>query len=387
MDARRKTEDNHWLGDSEVAGLIRARDWSRSALGPIATWSQRLRTVLDICLNSSSPVAIYWGSELITLYNDTCAQLIGDKHPDALGMPAPVLYSDIWSSIGPLFMTTLLQGISTGSRNQPLPINRDGHYEEHLFDFTVNPVRDERGRICGLIVFAFEISDHVLTTKRLAAERDRLQQLQAHQRVLVAELQHRTRNLLAVVRAIASQTFAGGPDTGALSTFLERLNALARAQGLISRADRDRVKLEEIVWAELAAYAEGSRSRLEIHGPTVRLANHQVQTMALALHELVTNALKYGALKSPTAKLSVTWETWLAARGQQRFALLWRESGVVMPPQGQTQRGHGRELIENALRFSLNADTQLVFGADGVWCRIELPVDGSGRTALDPDPP
>jgi two-component system CheB/CheR fusion protein len=214
-----------------------------------------------------------------------------------------------------------------------------------------------------------------------------LQQLQAHQRVLVAELQHRTRNLLAVVRAIASQTFAGSANGVALDAFLERLSALARAQGLISRADHERVKLEEIVWAELAAYAVSSRSRLEVHGPTVRLANHQVQTVALALHELVTNALKYGALKSATGKLSVTWETWLGAKGQQRFALLWRESGVPIPPEAAAQRGHGRELIEKSLRFSLNAETQMVFGADGVWCRIEMPVDGSGRAALDPDPP
>jgi two-component system CheB/CheR fusion protein len=138
------------------------------------------------------------------------------------------------------------------------------------------------------------------------------------------------------------------------------------------------------VRAELEAYAQTNGSRLEIHGPTVRLSSHQVQIIALALHELVTNAVKYGALQAPDARLSVTWETWLGAQGRQRLALLWRESGVQMPPHAGIRRGQGRELIENALRFSLHADTQLVFGDDGVWCRIELPVERRGADRLDP---
>jgi two-component system, chemotaxis family, CheB/CheR fusion protein len=202
--------------------------------------------------------------------------------------------------------------------------------------------------------------------------------------VLVSELQHRTRNLLAVVRAIAAHSFAGQIADCALDGFFQRLSSLGRVQGLISRAEGERVKLADIVRAELEAYGHTARLRLEMHGPTVRLANHQVQVIALALHELVTNAVKYGALQAPEGKLSVTWETWLGAQGRQRLALLWRESGVTMPPHAGMRRGQGRELIENALRFSLHADTQLVFAEDGVWCRIELPVDRRGGDRLDP---
>ncbi len=95
-------------------------------------------------------------------------------------------------------------------------------------------------------------------------------------------------------------------------------------------------------------------------------------------------AVQYGALQAPEGRLSVTWETWLGAQGRQRLALLWRESGVRMPPHASIRRGQGRELIENALRFSLHADTQLVFSDDGVWCRIELPVDRRSAERLDP---
>src|SRR5262245_23728670 len=384
MDARRKNETLGWLGDSEVAALIRERDWSRTSLGPIELWPGALRTALGICLHSTTPVAVYWGSELITLYNDVCAQFIGDLHPRSLGVPARTLYADIWETIGPLFLTAFEQGVPTASRNQRIPLKHAGQYEEVRHDVSVNPVHDDNGVVAGIMVLAFDITDHVRTTRALPEEREELQRLHSQQRVLVSELQHRTRNLLAVVRAIASHSFAGHMNGGALDGFFERLSSLGRVQGLISRAEGERVKLSDIVRAELEAYAHCARSRLEVHGPTVRLANHQVQVIALALHELVTNAVKYGALQAPEGRLSVTWETWLGAQGRQRLALLWRESGVPMPPRAGMRWGQGRELIENALRFSLHADTQLVFGEDGVWCRIELPIDRRVTDRLDP---
>lgn len=384
MDARRKIETLGWLGDGELATLIRERDWSRTPLGPIESWPGCLRTALGICLHSSTPVAVYWGRELITLYNDVCAQFIGDKHPNALGKPASVLYADIWSTVGPFLTTAFLQGVPTGSRNERIPLKHQAACDEVRHDFTANPIHDENGAVAGVIVFAFDVTDHVRTARALSDEMAELQRLQAQQRVLVSELQHRTRNLLAVVRAIATHSFAGHVGNGALDGFFERLSSLGRVQGLISRAEGERVKLADVVRAELEAHAQIARSRLEVHGPTVRLASHQVQIIALALHELVTNAVKYGALQAPEGRLSITWETWLGAQGRQRLALMWRESGVRMPPHAGIRRGQGRELIENALRFSLHADTQLVFGTDGVWCRIELPIDRRGADRLDP---
>jgi len=384
MDARRKNETLGWLGDGEVAALIRERDWSRSPLGPIERWPGCLRTALGICLHSTTPIAVYWGSELITLYNDVCAQYIGNNHPRALGTPARVLYADIWATVGPLLMIAFEQGVPTASRNQRIPLQHESQCDDLRHDFSVNPIHDESGSVAGIMVIAFDITDHIRTTRALADEMAQLQRLQSQQRVLVSELQHRTRNLLAVVRAIATHSLAGHASDGALDGFFERLSSLGRVQGLISRAEDERVKLADIVRAELEAYAHATRSRLEMHGPTVRLASHQVQIIALALHELVTNAVKYGALQAPEGRLSVTWETWLGAQGRQRLALLWRESGVPMPPHAGVRRGQGRELIENALRFSLHADTQLVFGEDGVWCRIELPIERRVADRLDP---
>src|SRR5262245_57964011 len=122
MDARRKHETLDWLGDGEIAELIRTRDWSRTPLGPVERWPGSLRTVLGICLHSTTPVAIYWGRELITLYNDVCAQFNGDKHPHAFGQPARLLYADIWETLGPILTTTFERGVPTSSRNQRLPL-------------------------------------------------------------------------------------------------------------------------------------------------------------------------------------------------------------------------------------------------------------------------
>lgn len=492
-----------------MAVLVRAHDWSATALGPTSSWPQSLETALGICLESISPVGICWGRELIALYNDAWQTLLGNRHPAALGSRAGEVFPEIWSALEPRVATTLASGQATEARNQRLRLERDGYAEDRWFDFTFNPIPDGAGGTGGVFVIAFEITDHVRaaselriseqrfrtlaeattnalyrvdatgtylvevyggvipphpreaapssswlvdyvhpddreetlvgwqhalatgtpyrrelrarradgswgwvlshavpvrdeagvvvewigsatdinerkrTEEALAADVCGLQQLRDQQRVLVGELQHRTRNLLAVVRAIASQTFAHRGDDDTLESFLERLSSLGRVQGLLSRAEGERVKLFDIVHAELQAHGDGYGSRLEIHGSDVRLSSHQVQTIALALHELLTNALKYGALKAPAGRLSVTWETWLAASGRPRLALMWRESGVAMPPAAPARRGHGRELIEEALRFSLRAETQLVFGSDGVWCRIELPLDVTSHSVLD----
>lgn len=510
MDAKRKDDPQAWLGKGEMAEAIRTHDWSETPLGDIENWPQSLKTALGICLRCPSPVAVYWGSDFITLYNDVCMRLMGAEHPTALGRPARALPARLWEIFGAMLTAAFTQGTSSFSRNQPAPLSPCSPSEECRFDFTANPIADETGAIRGVFIIAFDITsyvrtaaelriseqrfrtlaeatatalyrldapatnlveviggtlpqhsrhdapignwleeyihpdDHVATRaawkhavetgsphrlelrvmqsdgswrwtlseavpvksetgeivewigaatdiderkradQALAADLEQMQRLQTQQRVLVAELQHRTRNLLAVVRAIASQTFIGRGDECALESFLQRLGSLGRVQGLISRAEGDRVKLADIVWAELEAHGDGWRSRLEVHGPQVRLSSHQVQIVALALHELITNAVKYGALKAPAGRLSVTWETWLSGRGSPRLAIMWRESGVPMPVDASSRRGHGRELIEDALRFSLRADTQLVFGSDGVWCRIELPLDANHHRVLDP---
>ena len=161
------------------------------------------------------------------------------------------------------------------------------------------------------------------------------------------------------------------------------MSALARVQGLLSRLnEHDRVTFDEVVEAELAAM-DGAADRVSLDGPKgVRLRSSMVQTLAMALHELATNALKYGALGQPGARLSIAWslvsnddepkEHWLH--------IDWRESGVSMPRAGSAPRGtgQGRELIERALPYQLSARTSYELGPDGVHCTITIPVSTTG---------
>lgn len=216
---------------------------------------------------------------------------------------------------------------------------------------------DEEGRPVRMIGAMVE------TTERRAWEE--------RQKVLVHELQHRSRNVLGVVAAIAGRTLRQG---GSVQAFEERLQALSRAQALLSQQGSDTVTVNALMQAELAAYAAADSSQVRFSGPEVHLTSRQVQNFALALHELTTNAVKYGALKDEAGRLSVAWETQSDRRGRPRLALTWIESGVAIEPGAVTRRGYGTELIQEALAYALEAEIDYALGADGVRCRIEMPI-------------
>lgn len=210
--------------------------------------------------------------------------------------------------------------------------------------------------------------------RRAVAERimrENLQHNAKRQEVLVNELQHRTRNLLAVVAAVANQTVKRG---GSLAAFEDRLQALGRAQGLLSQGGGDVAEIGALVHAELAAYIEGAPDRVTISGPTVHLTARQVQNFALAVHELTTNAVKYGALRGDAGRLAVTWDFVLDRRQRRRLALTWVESGFTIDPQSVTRRGYGTDLIQRALAYALQAEVDYTLGTDGVRCRVEMPI-------------
>ena len=214
----------------------------------------------------------------------------------------------------------------------------------------VGPYQDGNHRTQGVVLTFVDVSG--------------LSRAEARQRVLVAELQHRTRNLLAVVQSIAQQTLGKG---GSLDAFGQRLAALGRVQGLLSQDGEGEIDLVDVVDVELRAQATIPNERITVGGPHVGLKRDQVQTMALALHELATNALKYGALKpGGTGTLDVSWRI-----DGRTLVLEWLERGVAMP-EVPGRRGYGRTLIEKALGYALRARTDFTLGPDGVSCRIEL---------------
>jgi two-component sensor histidine kinase len=121
---------------------------------------------------------------------------------------------------------------------------------------------------------------------------------------------------------------------------------------------------------------------VDVGGAPIQLPASAIQVLALALHELATNAVKYGALSQPSGHLQISWRQEASDAEGPRVVLDWEESGVVMPPRdGPPKRGYGRELIERALPYQLGAYTDFHFDADGVRCRIAVPIalDREGR--------
>jgi PAS domain S-box-containing protein len=212
---------------------------------------------------------------------------------------------------------------------------------------------------------------------------DALRGLQGRQRVLMAELQHRTRNLLAVVQSIASQTVRSSSSIEDFRPRFEgRLQSLGRVQNLLSRAETDLVDLTDLITAELSAHARNGQSRkLSLSGAKVRLSASAAQTLALALHELTTNAVKYGAFAQPQGLLDISWAM-DSGNPERELVLKWRESGVAMPRPAKQRKGYGSELIERALPYQLGAKTKLVFREDGVQCTICIPAS-AGLEASD----
>ncbi len=208
-----------------------------------------------------------------------------------------------------------------------------------------------------------------------------LTRAETRQKVLIAELQHRTRNLLALVESIARQTLPTEPP---LESYISRLRPLGRLQGLLGKATGEHVDLGDIVRMEVETIAGADMNNIAITGPGVPLGLECVQNIALAIHELATNALKYGALKDRQGQLDVRWRVEDLPQDQSLLVLDWRESGLQVPPDS-SKRGYGRQLIEKALAYSLRAKAEIVFGNDGISCRIEMPferklVSGSEQT-------
>jgi len=204
------------------------------------------------------------------------------------------------------------------------------------------------------------------------------------QRLLLAELQHRVRNTLAVVRSIARRTAETSTTVEDYSMHLEgRLSALARTQSLVTRDPARGVDLEFLIAEELLAYhAQEGEQVVRISGPRVALRPKAAESLGLAFHELATNAVKYGALAQRGGRVKVTWTV---EEGDGPVLILhWEESGVLIPSGVERRRGFGTELLERALNFELGAKTTLDFAPDGLRCTLEMPLPGQLLPPKDP---
>ncbi len=231
------------------------------------------------------------------------------------------------------------------------------------------PIRNRNGA-----VIAIGGIGHDVTIQKEASSR---------MEVLVAELQHRTRNLIAVVRAIADRTADRAADLpDFLSHYYDRLGALSRINGLLSQLGKgERITFDEMLRTELSArgFLAGEKAgQIVLDGPAgLRLRSATVQTFALAIHELTTNAVKYGALSKGDGRLHVSWRMRQDEAGLDHLYIEWIETDVSDMPADEApprDSGYGRTLIEQALPYQLDASTTYELASDGVRCTIDLPL-------------
>lgn len=200
------------------------------------------------------------------------------------------------------------------------------------------------------------------------------------QRVLVAELNHRVKNTLAIVQSLALQTHRTTDNPVAFMEALNaRVRALAKAHDLLTENSWEGALLKDVIGRTLEPYARDTAagSRIEISGPPLRLNSETAVAMNMAFHELVTNAAKYGALSTPGGAVRVTWDV-DASGDPGLIAIEWRETGgpVVQPP---TRRGFGSHVLEAGLAHELDGKVVMDFQPDGFVCRMRYPVSDKMR--------
>ena len=226
-----------------------------------------------------------------------------------------------------------------------------------LWASTKAPLRDGSGLVVGLVGVSVDITDR----KRIE---DRLQ-------LMVNELNHRVKNTLATVQAIASQTLRGS-DAIVRRTLEGRLMALAAAHDVLTRESWEGASLDDVVAGALAPFSGREDGRFRVYGPPLRLWPRAALALAMALHELSTNALKYGALSAGSGHVAICWE--IVSGANPILRLTWTEQGgpAVTPP---ARRGFGMRLVERSLMQDLGGTIIVSFGDPlGVTCLVEAPI-------------
>ena len=164
--------DEVFAGGGEMGALMRSIDWSATPLGAVERWPQSLRTAVSICLASDFPMLIWWGPELVKLYNDAYRPILGAKHPRSMGQRGKECWPEIWHIIGPMLEGVLKEGKATWSENQLLLLERNGYAEECYFTFSYSPIRDESGGVGGVFTAVTETTSHILGERRLRTLRE-----------------------------------------------------------------------------------------------------------------------------------------------------------------------------------------------------------------------
>jgi two-component sensor histidine kinase len=475
-------------GGGEMGALMRAFDWTKSALGPPERWPQSLRVTVRLLLNTGHPMFIWWGPDLIQFYNDAYRRTLGpERHPSALGQPGRECWAEIWDIIGPQIDYVMAGKGSTWDEDRLVPVTRNGRREDVWWTYSYGPI-DVEGGVGGVLVVCNDVTAQHLTNEALKDQSRSLMQLfelapsfmavlrgpdhvfelanaayrtllgdrdivgrpvrevipeaegqgyfdlldkvyrtgethvgrrmplalriaggmpskqlfldfvyapivevnreisgvfvegvdvtehmraEEHLRLINDELQHRVKNTLTVVSAIASQTLRGSSNDVTLQKFQDRLAAFAAAHDSLTTANWAAGSIHNVVQGALAPHRTGEE-RFSIAGSDIVLGAKQALSLALAIHELATNAIKYGALSNDHGRVHITWNE-KSGGGVPTFHFQWQEAeGPAVATPSST--GFGSRLIKRVLAADFGPDVELRYERSGLICRLSAPM-------------
>ncbi|PIK73088.1 histidine kinase, partial [Methylobacterium frigidaeris] len=324
--ALRETEERYRLASRATNDAI----WDWDFASDHIRWNEAVQTLFGYAADEVGPSGSWWKSHI---------------HPDDRERVKTSIYA-------------VIDGCTDHWIDEYRFLRADGSYAD-IFDRGY-VLRDTEGKAVRMIGAMLDI------TERKRAEE--------HQRLLTGELQHRVKNTLAMVQAIASQTLRGATDINEVrEAFAARLISLGRAHDILTQASWTAAPIVEVIEGALSVHRQSEPSRLRISGPNVLLAARAALALALALHELATNAAKYGALSNESGVVELRWHV-VHEGDAPRFCLTWSEHGgppILIQP---TRRGFGSRLIERSFAAEVGGEVKLTYAPTGLVCRLEAPL-------------
>jgi len=346
---------------SEAGQLVRWIGTNTDISERIRAEAENARLVAIVSSSSDAIVSVSAENRRISTWNRAAEAMFGYTEAEAIGAPAgllvPAEHRTEFDTERGVFERTMQDG---QVRFDSVRRRKDGT----LVDVSISATRmvSAEGRVIGVSAIFRDIT-----------ERKRWEE---HQRLLINELNHRVKNTLATVQSIATQTLRNaGSVAEAREAFESRLMALSRAHDVLTRENWDGADLTEIVEQAMAAYRQAGGSRVHIHGRAVRLSPGQALAVAMALHELATNAMKYGALSNEAGEVRIGWNVELTTE-PSHLRLTWAESGGP-PVKEPSRRGFGTRLLERSLAQDLGGHVRLTFAPTGLVCTVEALLGSS----------
>jgi two-component sensor histidine kinase len=326
----------------------------------------RLRTLFE---QAPSFMAMLRGPEhTFELANGAYKKLIGNR--DVLGRTVREALPEVeGQGFFELLDTVYQTGKAHVGRRVPLTLQASvGAEAKSLFvDFVYQPILEADGNVSGIFVEGLDVTDHVEAENRL--------------HLLNGELKHRVKNTIAVISAIAGQTLRGKGKDADLDAFNARLVAFGRAHDILTSNNQTSAPIEDVVKDALMPHRTGA-DRIEFAGPHVMLGSQQAVSLSLAIHELATNAAKYGALSGDSGNVKIKWEQVGGKDGE--FEFVWAEDRgpTVTKPE---KSGFGSQLIRRVLAADFGGKVELSYEPSGFVCRLSAPMVRCCPPSIEPD--